>query len=142
MASHFLAATTYGVVLKTTTERLGAYIDAAIWRPDLYLVLVAERGPREHDAGAVCGFLALVDVENPITGENYADEIVWWVEPGYRGALKAGPALLDAAEAWATAKGLTLIKMVAPWGSRVGRFYLRHGYRPIEIAYAKTLPKG
>lgn len=88
-----------------------------------------------HDA---VGMVAVVAVPNLMTGEPYCDEVVWWVDPEWRTG-SAGPRLLDRAECWAAQNQLKYVKMVAPHGSGVGRFYERRGYQPIETAYVKVL---
>jgi GNAT superfamily N-acetyltransferase len=90
------------------------------------------------DGAVVCGALVLVEVTNLYNGELWADEFVWWVDPAHLGK-RAGPMLLAAGEIWARARGLPWIKMIAPQGSRVGRFYDRMGYVPVETAYMKRL---
>lgn len=82
--------------------------------------------------------LALVANVNLLTGERFADELAWFVEPSYRNHKRVGPYLLRWAEEWAHAKGLRSIKMVAPIPSKVGNFYMRAGYSPIETAYRKV----
>lgn len=98
------------------------------------VVLVAEPAPSE-----LVGFLALVAVPHPLTGERYAEEVAWWVAPRARGR-GAGLALLARAEAWATARGLAGLRMVAPEGSAVGRLYERLGYQAVERTYYRRLP--
>jgi len=84
------------------------------------------------------GMIACVVAPQLIDGTIYADEMVWWVDPEAR-SLRAGPALLTAAEDWARGKNCSMLKMVAPIPSTVGNFYERLGYQPIETAYAKGL---
>jgi len=84
------------------------------------------------------GMLGLVAITHPASGADYADEIVWWVDPEFRGG-SIGPRLLAAGETWARRRGLPLVNMVAPEGSDVGRFLARQGYTPIETAWVKRL---
>jgi GNAT superfamily N-acetyltransferase len=90
------------------------------------------------DPGGLVGMIALFCAPHPITGEPYADELCWWVEPAYRRG-NLGLKLLRCAERWATTKGATMLKMVAPEGTDIGRFYERVGYRAVETAYQKRL---
>jgi GNAT superfamily N-acetyltransferase len=99
---------------------------------DQAVILVAVEGD------VVYGVLVLVAITNLYNGEIWADEFVWWVDPAYVGR-GAGPKLLAAGEHWAAARGIAWIKMIAPQGSRVGRFYGRRGYVPVETAYMKRL---
>jgi GNAT superfamily N-acetyltransferase len=82
--------------------------------------------------------IAVVELPNLITGDLYAEEVAWWVEPNRRG-LRLGPQLIAVAEEWATTRGLRSIKMVAPIPSQVGRYYERRGYVALETAYLKVL---
>ena len=83
--------------------------------------------------------LAICENINLITGESFADEITWWVEPSQRNGFRVGPKLLGCAQNWAHGRGLRSIKMVAPIPSTVGTFYERAGYRAIEVSYLKVL---
>lgn len=134
LSLHFTQATAYGALFQATPAGV-ALLTARIFalEPEAAIFLAldgAEATP--------FGLIVLVAARLTGTEDAYADEIVWWVEPSHRG-LRAGPALLDAAEAWARTRGLRLIKMVAPIPSGVGRFYERRGYQAIETAYAKQL---
>jgi GNAT superfamily N-acetyltransferase len=114
-------------------ERVRALVDVMQqFAEDRAVILVAA------DGATVYGVLVLVAVTNLYNGELWADEFVWWVDPAYVGH-GAGPRLLAAGETWALARGIVWIKMIAPQGSRVGRFYGRHGYVPVETAYLKRL---
>lgn len=84
------------------------------------------------------GMIACVVAPQLIDGTIYCDEMVWWVDPEAR-ARRAGPDLLKAAEDWARGKKCSMLKMVAPIPSTVGRFYERLGYEAIETAHAKRL---
>lgn len=83
--------------------------------------------------------IAICENSNLVTGEHFADEITWWVEPSQRNGLRVGPRLMGEAEVWATTRRLRSIKMVAPIPSTVGRFYERAGYQAIEVCYRKVL---
>lgn len=114
-------------------ERVEANVEVMLaLAVDRAVVLVAV------DEDVVCGVLVLVEVTNLYNGELWADEFVWWVDPAYVGR-GAGPRLLAAGEVWACARGLRWMKMIAPQGSRIGRYYERQGYVPVETAYMKRL---
>jgi GNAT superfamily N-acetyltransferase len=102
--------------------------------------------------GRVVGFIGLAALVHPLTEYGFAEEIVWYVEPGSRGAWAAGPRLIQAAEDWARGLGLEMLSMRAPIPStwrllvgkasrvllgRVGWFYQRHGFVPIETVWGK-----
>jgi GNAT superfamily N-acetyltransferase len=82
--------------------------------------------------------LALAAVPHPVSGQDYAEELAWWVEPAHRGS-SIGPRLLAAAEAWCVQNKLGVLKMVAPAASDVGAFYVRRGYTLVESVYQKVL---
>ena len=84
------------------------------------------------------GMLAIVAIPHPLTGRTYAEEIAWWVEPEHRGGL-IGPKMLRHAEEWATRNGANVVKMVAPAGSDVGKFYEATGYQAVETAFIKRI---
>lgn len=144
MATRFLTETPYRQFLTVSPAMLDSLVDTVL---ELGVVLVAERlhfpyiGPNLEPAPArreLVGMIALVELENPITGEPFADELVWWVEPEHRHGT-IGPRLLVAGEAWAREKLLPVVKMVAPAGSQVGAFYQRMGYTAVETAFIKVL---
>jgi len=83
-----------------------------------------------HD-GAIDALARRVD-------ESFAEEIAWWVEPDQR-RTDIGRALLAEAEAWAVGAGICVLKMIAPTGSGIGRYYESLGYQPVEMAYMKRL---
>jgi len=131
MALRFLEETPYGVTLSgATPSSLAAVFEAVL---ELGVIFVAE-----SCCGRLDGFLAIAALRHPLTGRLYADEIAWWVEPEARRGT-VGARLLAEAEAWARARQLGLVKMAAPAGSHVGRFYERMGYQAVETAYQKTL---
>lgn len=88
--------------------------------------------------GQAVGFLALVVLQHPFGGEPYGDELGWWVEPEWRRG-RIGWDLLDAGERWARDHQVTVLKMIAPAGSPIGRLYEHRGYVPVETAYVKRM---
>ncbi len=115
-----------------TRETIGALVDLFESMGEKAAIFVAA------DEAVVVGLFAVIELPHVIAGIPYAEELIWFVEPTARGGL-AGVRLLEAAEAWARTRGLTTIKMVAPYPSRVGRFYLKRGYRVLETTYVKSL---
>ena len=134
LALRFHAATPYTQLLTVDRERVEAIFVVCL---EHGIVLVAEA---EHTAegGELVAFIALAAIEHSLSGDRYAEELGWWVEPHYR-AGTIGPRLLAMAEAWARADGCVFLKMVAPIGTTVGQFYDRHGYQPIETAWMKRV---
>lgn len=69
-----------------------------------------------------------------------ASELVWYVEPEYRGT--EGKHLHQAFEYWAKRVGCTLINMVLledENSERMNKIYKRKGYSPVERSYIKEL---
>lgn len=105
------------------------------------LAIVLEHGAgflAETDDGQIVGMIGFIASKQVFTGAPYASEVVWWMEPEYRGGT-AGPRLLVAGEEWATRKGLTSITMIAPVGTELHAFYARRGYVPVETIFLKGL---
>lgn len=105
------------------------------------ICVVLEKGVvfvEELPDGTLIGMIAIVPLPHLLTGKQYGDEIVWWVEPEHRKS-RAAYRLLCAAEVWARQKGLSVLKLVAPAGSDIGRFYEHRGYVLVESAYQKVL---
>jgi GNAT superfamily N-acetyltransferase len=138
MGLHFAHATGYVKLLDITQAHAERLTDWLLGQDDdTVLLLVAEdRG------GDLVGMLALVAVPHLLTGERYADELLWWTEPSHRGFGRLGPALLDRAIEWAKAHELVLLKMIAPAGTEIGRWYLKHGFTEVETAYVVKLDHG
>lgn len=86
------------------------------------------------------GMLGVALIENhPAVGGPCVEEVAWYVEPEHRKG-RVGPLLLAAAEAWTTTNRASVLKMVAPHGSDVGRFLERRGYTAVETAYMRRPP--
>jgi GNAT superfamily N-acetyltransferase len=83
------------------------------------------------------GMLAITVYEHPFTGERYASELVWWVEPAARGGTVAMRLLRDA-ERWAADQQVAGLQMIAP-NQRVGDLYARVGYAVAETTYLKRM---
>lgn len=133
MALRFLKTVSTYEFLVPSREHVGRLVDVVL---EAGVILIADV------PDGVVGAIALIAQPHPIDGSPFADEVAWWVEPEHRGALRAGPLLLGAAEDWAQAEGCIMVKMVAPLPSTVGRFLERRGYRPIEVAYVKHFGAG
>jgi GNAT superfamily N-acetyltransferase len=129
MAIAFIAESRYAQVIQFTPEKLHALVSMLL---KIGTVIVAEIGTE------LVGMIALARVQSLFGGPDYADEVAWWVEREHRTG-RVGPRLLVQAEKWATAQGLTSIRMVAPSGSAVGGFYEACGYELIETSYLRRL---
>lgn len=129
LAVRFLASTRYGALATSYPQALDDLIALVL---QLGVIFVAEVD------GRIEAMLAIAALTHPLTGERYADEQVWWVEPEHRHS-SIGPRLLNAAEAWAVEQDLAFVKMIAPAGSDVGAYYVRRGYVEIETVFQKQL---
>jgi GNAT superfamily N-acetyltransferase len=101
------------------------------------LVIAQEGCLLSERDGKVCGMIAVYLFPHFISGELIAGEVVWWVEPEYRGE---GIKLVREAERRARAKGAVKMQMIAPT-EQVARIYERIGYDYIESAYQRDLTK-
>jgi GNAT superfamily N-acetyltransferase len=119
----------YAGLFDWTPERIKQLVDLVLER-GVILVAVVE--------GRLEGMIAAVASPVLYSHQMAVEEIAFWVEPGERGA-GIGPVLLTALEDWACSKGIHMVKLVAPDGSRTGRHYQRLGYLPIETAWVKRL---
>lgn len=130
MARRFLASTPYGGLILPAPGYLEHFCMQVLKQG---VVLVADVG------GRTVGMLALLIGTHLLTGDLAAEEVVWWVEPEHR-AGGIGPELLAAAERWASAKNVSVLKMVAPGANpSVGRFYAARGYLHVESIYIRRL---
>jgi len=90
----------------------------------------------EEDADVV-GLLGFIRTNHHFSGQPYAAELMWYVEPEHR---KGGIALKLLWEAERIAKTAGALDMVltAP-NERDGALYHRFGYKPLEMTYIKKL---
>lgn len=129
MGTRFLTETVYcGRVL----------INPAAMTKTLQLLLASDVGGLfvATDDNQVTGMIGLLVYEHPFTGELYAQELFWWVEPEHRG--RDGLRLLKRGEEWAASAGAVQVYMVAPT-PKLGRLYKRLGYGYLEAGYQKAI---
>lgn len=88
--------------------------------------------------GAVVGMLGLALITHPLSGDRYASELFWWVDPGTPPGT--GLRLLATAERWAKEQGALAVHMVALASNQgVDRIYERRGYVPRDTTWERTL---
>lgn len=77
--------------------------------------------------------------EHPFASCKIASELIWWVEPDYRGR-KDSLKLFEAYEYWAARRmGAEIISAVAtPGDEKLARYYERKKYIPKEITHMRT----
>lgn len=133
MATHFAEQTDYGKLFGIQADAIGPLLDVilAAGPHGAAVVFVAV-----DDADDVpFGMIAVMIVGQAFTAAHYVDELVWWVEKTHR-RTRGGLLLLEAAIVWTRTHGLSVLKMVAPAQfKRLGEFYERRGFVPIETAY-------
>lgn len=91
----------------------------------------------QDDDGRVVGLLGFIVSNHHFSGQRYAAELMWYVEPEHRAG---GIAMKLLWEAERTAKELGALSMVftAP-NTDVAKLYQRFGYKQLEVAYKKEL---
>jgi GNAT superfamily N-acetyltransferase len=129
----FIEQTQYPTLVGAVDQEKLEALLTTLWEmgPQQATCFVAEDGDR------LIGGLLLGLFLHPLSFEVEAHEVGWWVEPGARHRM-VGPRLLRCAENWVAQVGVKWFKMVAPEGTRVGEFYRRLGYRPVETIYVKV----
>jgi hypothetical protein len=102
-----------------------------ITHPDGYLAVLEARNDL---GGCIAGWVS----RHPFGKFEIAIEMLWWVDPDFRGI--AALRLHKGFEEWARAKGCRLASMSAIAGDdRLADFYARGGYRPFEVNFLKEL---
>lgn len=81
------------------------------------------------EGGAIGGMKAPHPFNHAVT---MADELFWWSEG------REGLRLLDAYEEWAAGSIIRMTALEAVNPDRMGKFYERRGYRPLERAFVRT----
>ena len=130
MIRHFYAEVSSAAWLTYDAEVLKELIRRVMGMGVVFLV--------DDAADQPCGVLAAVIVTIPFSGQQVAEELVWWVDPDAR-KTSAAERLRRAFETWAGHQHLRWVKVTAPVDANLDRYYRRCGYRPIETAYLKEL---
>lgn len=138
LTQRFLEGSGYGQILMFNPKTLADLI-LLLLAQGQGVVFLGERRAWDGVGGwQAVGMLAAIAGRHPITGEETVEELAWWVNPEARSS-RLGYQMLGSLEAWARHKACRMLKLVAPAGSRVGDFYTRRGYLPVETAYLKRL---
>nr|WP_286164911.1 GNAT family N-acetyltransferase [Ochrobactrum sp. J50] len=88
--------------------------------------------------GGLRGIFAATIQPHFFSLEICAQELVWWVDPAYRG--RGAVKMLAEYEAWARSKGCHAVNMVGLGGDPVTtRLYERHGFTAQERHFLKRL---
>lgn len=87
--------------------------------------------------GTVVGMLGIALIVHPLSGDLYASELFWWVDPGTPAGT--GLRLLAAGERWAQERGAVAMHMAALASNpAVDRIYERRGYVPRDSTWERT----
>ena len=90
------------------------------------------------DRDGVQGVLAAQTGILPIAPVKAATEVIWWIEPEYRG--RDAVHMLVAYEAWAEEQGCSFVNMVGLGADPLtAKFYERRGYIAAERHYMKPI---
>ena len=90
------------------------------------------------DRNGVQGVLAAQSGILPIAPVKAATEVIWWIEPDYRG--RDAIHMLVAYEAWATDQGCSFVNMVGLGSDPLtAKFYERRGYIAAERHFMKPI---
>lgn len=132
MAARFLSPEgPYGDRFHADPERIAALVGLLMDADHARAGFIAEQN------GTPVGMFGVFCLTHPITGDEMASELCWWVEPEMRGS-SVGLTLLRAAESWAREQGAALLEMIAP-SERVAALYERLGFERTDVHYLKRL---
>lgn len=88
--------------------------------------------------GKPVGMIAGMSSEMIFSREIIASEVIWWVDPEFRGGRRS-LALKEAYEYWAKRIGAKYIQMANLNDDKIERYYQRTGYTLTEKAYLKVI---
>jgi GNAT superfamily N-acetyltransferase len=129
MGENFITSTSYKDVLSFNETQLATLLRRLI-DTEMGLLLVAESS---HIKGAI----GMVVHHHPMSDELVSSEAFWWINKEDRSGFDAVRLVLKA-EAWVGSQGARWAHMVAP-NEKVGKFYERLGYTPLEMHYTKAV---
>lgn len=133
LGKHFHASTQYSRLIGASPDAMEKLAFDLITGADSDIIVsTTDDGILDN---SIVGMLGLTAFQHPISGELFATEFFWWVEPEYRGR---GVRLLRTAERWARTRGARALQMIAPT-PEVADIYSRLGYEELETTYQLTL---
>ncbi|WP_370878732.1 GNAT family N-acetyltransferase [Phyllobacterium ifriqiyense] len=104
--------------------------DTLISNPAMLCLVLDDSGPQ--------GVLAAQSGTLPLAPVKVASELIWWIEPAYRG--RSAVAMLDAYEEWAREQGCVFVNMVGLGADPLTtRLYERRGYSATERHFMKSI---
>jgi hypothetical protein len=117
-------------------ENPGQMAQCAYWLIGGGGVLLVAEAP----GSVLVGMLGLALITHPLSGDQFASELFWWVEPDARSGSRTGLRLLDAAESWARKHHAIGIHMVALASNpHISRLYAKRGYTERDSTWERTL---
>ena len=117
------------------------------FRPGTFMTFISELLSRgimalwaSFDGDRMTGTIGMqISISLP-DGVTTVEEVFWFVDPEHRGTT--GVRLFHAAEEWAKqsgAKRMVMARMLAGDSEKVGDFYERHNFKPLQTQYFKEL---
>jgi GNAT superfamily N-acetyltransferase len=126
MGQHFREGTRYDIFLRDNPQKM----------TELAELLTAQKGLLVSERSSdLVGMLGFIRHSHFISGDPFAGEVFWWVEPDKRGE---GVKLLVETERRARDGGSKYIQMIAP-NQKVAQFYSKMGYEYVEEIWQKQL---
>jgi|TARA_R110000824_G_scaffold112149_2_gene261181 GNAT superfamily N-acetyltransferase len=135
MGHQFVTKTIYQYVMSENPEMLRALF-VGLMESESGLLLVADRGNKVTGPDVI-GAMGMSVYEHPVSGDRVSSESFWWIDPEARGG-RDSVRLLRTTEKWVKEQGARWMHMVAP-SRRVGQFYERLGFLPLEMHYTKAV---
>jgi GNAT superfamily N-acetyltransferase len=129
MGEDFITSTSYKDVLSFNETQLATMMRRLI-DTETGLLMVAE-------SSHIKGGIGMVVYRHPMSDELVSSEAFWWINKEDRSGFDAVRLVLKAEE-WVKSKGARWAHMVAP-DEKVGKFYERLGYTPLEMHYTKAV---
>lgn len=126
MAGEFIAAS--GTGLPFVPEYVEGSIRRHMVTSGALALVLDDDGPR--------GMLCAIVSRSPLAPVTVAEELVWWIDPEYRG--RSALAMLAAYEKWAVGMGCDRAAMVALAETKTASLYSRRGFRPAEMRHVKV----
>lgn len=121
--------------LETSIDRVDQTVETMITGDKSRNIVILSQ-----DSGETVGMVAGIANEFLFSDEKVAAELVWWVDPLFRG--KHGKELHEAFEFWANKVGCSVITMALledKNAERISKLYERKGYAQTERAFMKRI---
>lgn len=126
---------THYPMLRHSPEALTALTEALVMQGGVWVLTTV--------TGVVVGAVGMAVGPLPTSGEPVGVEVMWWVEPEYRGT-RAALRLLETAERAAVDAEVAVLHLTEPATGSEGlaAVYRRRGYAPLETTWQKRVAHG